>query len=227
MDKIEDFIDARDERCYTVFILPSVLADLTLAMYNHRGKRIAASFGAAVAAAMFLVKFRGLPLESLDIEADGKTIKIDFSHDFERVSITLPKCKQLLEKTRIFVGNIDKKIKKISCEHMPENAAVTECDDVDMFSDHNLADMLIGDADADFSVVFSCGSEEAKTKCFSPIPIPDLWLGSALASFTATGKRTEQIFSFNGEKLTLTPVYNGIRATLTCPKIMTFNTPYL
>lgn len=176
---------------------------------------------------MFLVKFRGLPLESLDVEADGRIVKIDFSTDFSQASVTLPKCKQLLEITRIFAGDIDKNIKVISCKHMSGNAAVTDCDDVDMFSDSHLADMLIGDVDMDFSAVFSSGNDATKVKCFSPVPLPDLWLGSAIASFTASGKRAEQIFTFNGENLTLTPVYNGIRATLTCTKIMTFNTPYL
>ena len=209
-----------------MFILPSLLADLSVVMYNSECKRVSVSYGAAVAAAAFLVKFRGLPLDTVEVEMDKGIESVNFCKA-GNISILLPKCKQLLEKSRIFQGEIKKTVKIISVKSHAKTAAVIHCDDADLFREAHLGELLFDCEAADFAVAFSYGDRGIKTKCHSTLFMPDLQLLSSLAAFEYTCERKKQLYCEGSEDLTLSPAHSGIKVSIPVPRLMCFSTPYL
>lgn len=210
-----------------MFILPSISCDLKIIMYNSACKRVPASLGAAVAAAGFLVSFRGLPLDEVDIEADGEKFNVRFSDHNEKVSIILPKCKQILEKSYIFSGNIEKSIRRLEIESLSINLVAAETGDIDLFDESHLRELLLIDVGASLALCYSADNEGIKTKSRSTAPIPDMAPLSALAVFVSRAQRESLTFINGEEVLTLKKTYEGIRASLSPPRFMRFETPYL
>lgn len=222
-----DYIDIRDKFSYTVFILPSLKADVSLVMYNSIMKRIKPSYGAALSAAAFLVKYRGLPLDEIDVDVDGEVIKVVFSEKNDKFSVTLPKCKQLLEKSRVFAGNIEKTITLVSFKNIDTSIAIIDASDIDAISSDTLSLIYTSTPEADIAAALEVDDEEWKITAESPNGEPDSVLISCAAAFYKHGKRKTVDFCKNGEKLTLTLTYQGLKATLSPPRIMRFDTPYL
>lgn len=226
-DQLEGYIDRLDRESYTVFILPSLPCDLKIIMYNSECKRVPATWGAILAAAGFLVCFRGLPLSEVDIEADGKNSRVHFSDLDGKMSITLSKCKQLLEKTQIFSGNVEKTIKKLKIKSPPIELISTETCDTDIFDGEHLLGLLLAEDGVDLALAYSVVGDGIRTKCRATGPIPDASLISALGAFASVGERGRyHILSPEG-KFTLEATYDGIRVSLPPPRFMRFETPYL
>lgn len=226
-DQLYGYIDRLDRESYTVFILPSLPCDLKIIMYNSECKRVPATWGATLAAAGFLVCFRGLPLPEVDVEIDGKNSRVHFSDLDGKMSIPLPKCKQILEKTHIFGGNVEKSVKLLSIKLMSIRLAAAETNDIELFDNAHLYGLLLADGGADIALCYSVGDDGVKTKSLAPAPIPDMALLSALAAFECIGDRKAQTFINDGELLTLKKTYDGVRVSLPPPKFMRFETPYL
>ncbi len=196
-------------------------------MYNRSCERVPPSLGAAVAAAGFLVAFRGLPLDEVEVETDGGIFKVRFSEHNGKVSIILPKCKQILEKNHIFSGNIEKSIKKLEIEPLSINLAAAEAGDIDLFGENHLRELLLTDGGVSLALCYSVGNGGIKTKSRSASAIPDIALLSALAVFVSRGERVKLTFINEEEILTLGKTYEGVRATFSPPRFMRFETPYL
>ena len=226
-EQLEGYIDRLDRESYTVFILPSLPCDLKIIMYNSECKRVPATWGAILAAAGFLVCFRGLPLSEVDIEANGENSRVRFSDLDGKMSITLPKCKQLLEKTQIFSGNVEKTIKKLKIKSPSVDLISAKTCDTDLFDGEHLLSLLLAEGGVDLALAYSVEGNTIRTKFRAARPISDVALISALAAYASVGERGRYRILSSEEKITLEATYDGIRVSLPPPRFMRFDTPYL
>ena len=226
-DQLEGYIDRLDRESYTVLILPSLPCDLKIIMYNSECKRVPATWGAILAAAGFLVCFRELPLPEVDIEADDKNTRVCFSDPDGKMSITLPKCKQILKKTHIFSGNVEKSIKKLKIKSPPIDLICTETCDTDLFDGEHLSSLLLAEGGVDIALAYSVEGNSIRTRYRAAGPIPDASLISALGAFASAGEKGHRHILSPEGKFTLEMTYDGIRVSLPPPRLMRFDTPYL
>ena len=81
------------ERC--VFLLPSVIADFRVTGYEKNGKPLYDYYSAAVCAAAYLIRKRGLPLSEITFETPKGILEI-FCTGSGSLSLKINKCKLLL-----------------------------------------------------------------------------------------------------------------------------------
>ncbi len=162
-ENVGRFVDARNNNAFTVFILPGIMGDIRICAYSSKAEIIPPPHGAMIAAALFLVSYRGLPLDEVEVESDSKICKVFFDQKANKISIILPKCKLLLEKTQEFTGNIEKSIKKIALQFCKKIAVAVSCHDADMFDKEHLISMIMNTPNADFAVAYSPLKHEIKT----------------------------------------------------------------
>ena len=232
---LSNYIDTRCDRAYTVFIMPSFRYDISIEMFDCNCKKCTPSYGAILASAMFLVVFRGLPLDMVEVEHGEKMSAVTFLDNNKKISINLPKCKLLFEKTHNFTVGIEKNIKVVSLE--PENtiAVSLRCNDADLFEESHLSSLLLSDVNTDFVLAYSKKDEQLSVKTFATKHIPDIDLLSALAAYKSGGERKKIIVTKEGgkasmknsESITIAPIFSGINVSVPPPPMMKFDTPYL
>ena len=204
-------------------------------MFDSRCKKCTPSCGSILASAAFLVKFRGLPLETVEVEHSGKMSLVTFSDNNENLSINLPKCKQLLEKQHIFASEIEKAIKTIFLKHENKIALTVPCEDTELFEKGHLSALLASDENADFAMAYSKKGDHISVKPFAPKITPDLTLSATLAAYESIGERKKMTVTCDGREasrenpqlITVTPSFYGINVSLVPPPMMKFDTPYL
>ena len=204
-------------------------------MFNSRCENRPPSYGAILASAAFLVIFRGLPLDVVEVEHGGKMSLVAFLNNNEKMSINLPKCKQLLEKQHIFTSGIEKIVKKIFLKYDNKIALTTSCKDAELFEESHLSALLASDENADFSLAYSKKDEHILVKPFAPKITQNLALFAALAAYESTGEHGKMIVSYEAggasgkipDIVSLTPSFSGIKVSLPPPPLMKFDTPYL
>ena len=215
--------------------MPSFRYDISIEMFDCNCKKCPPSYGAILTSAMFLVVFRGLPLDMVEVEHGEKMSAVTFLDNNKKISINLPKCKLLFEKTHNFTVGIEKNIKAVSLE--PENiiAVSLRCNDAELFEESHLSSLLLSDVNTDFVLAYSKKGEQLSVKTFAAKSIPDIDLLSALAAYESVGERKNIIVTKEGgresrkktEPITITPMFSGIKISLFPPPLMKFDTPYL
>lgn len=221
------YINVRDKRAYTVFLLPSIRADIKVVCYDYRCREIGISYGAIMAAASFLVFFRGLPLNEVEIEIYDRIACVKININEKTMSLNLPKCKEKLENNKVFIGDIRTDTKIVELENSNMSIIVTRCEDVETFEDLHLFSLLLSDINNAIAVAFSIQNSEASLKYQSLTLLSDLALFSAIAAYEYLNETSCKRFIFLGESVGLTASYNGIRVTVNAPPMMRFTTPYL
>ena len=215
--------------------MPSLQHDISIKMFNSRCESCPPSYGAILASAAFLVIFRGLPLDVVEVEHGGKMSLVTFLNNNEKISINLPKCKQLLEKQHIFSSGIEKIVKKIFLKHDNKIALTTSCKDAELFEDGHLFALLASDENADFALVYSKKDDRITVKPFVPRSAPDFPLSAAIAAYESIGERKEMTVLCDGlqnpckgsEIITLTLTFSGTKISINAPPLMKFDTPHL
>lgn len=173
-----------------------------------------------IAAALFLVKFRGLPLDLIEIEHYDQKIEIHFLDKFQIVLLNLRKCKQLLSKKYVFTGNIEKGIKSIYVKHAKKCVATVASDNAELFGRAQLESLLLSSSEADISVAYSLNNDIVKLHSYQILPYPDRILIAALAVYEAIGKSSPFTFTENGSDVTVSRYANLLRVSTPVPKIM-------
>lgn len=215
--------------------MPSLRYDISIEMFDSKCQKCSPTCGAILASAAFLVIFRGLPLETVEVEHDGKMSLVTFSDNYEKISINIPKCKQLLEKQQFFASGIEKNIKRIFLKHENKTALSVPCGDSELFEESHLSAMLLSDENADFSLAYSKKDSLISVKPFAPKISPDLTLSAALAAYESIGERKKMTAAREcgevpqkvSEIITITPTFSGVKISLPPPPLMKFDTPYL
>jgi hypothetical protein len=215
--------------------MPSFQYDISIKMFNSRCESRPPSYGAILASAAFLVIFRGLPLDVVEVEHGGKMSLVTFLNNNEKMSINLQKCKQLLEKQHIFSSGIEKIVKKIFLKHDNKIALTTSCKDAELFEESHLSALLLGDENADFALAYSKKDDRIIVKPFAPKNEPDLALSAAIAAYESIGERKEMTVSFDvlqnpcksSEIITLAPTFSGTKISINATPLMKFDTPHL
>ena len=200
-------------------------------MFDCNCKKCTPSYGAILASAMFLVVFRGLPLDMVEVEHGEKMSAVTFLDNNKKTSINLPKCKLLFEKTHKFAAGIEKNIEAISMENGNIIALSLRCNDADLFEESHLSSLLLSDANTDFVLAYSKKGEQLSVKTFATKHIPDIDLLSALTAYESVGERKNIIVAKESRKkpepIIITPMFSGIKISLFPPPLMKFDTPYL
>ena len=215
--------------------MPSLKYDISIEMFDSRCKKCTPSYGAILASAAFLVKFRGLPLETVEVEHSGKMSLVTFLDNNGTMSINLPKCKLSFEKMHIFASGIEKAVKTISIKHENKIALTVPCEDTELFEKGHLCALLASDENADFAMAYSKKDDRISVKPFAPQITPDLTLSATLAAYESIGERKKMTVTCDGSEasressqlITVTPSFYGINVSLVPPLMMKFDTPYL
>lgn len=215
--------------------MPSLRYDISIEMFDSKCQKCSPTCGAIIAAAAFLVIFRGLPLETVEVEHSDRMSLVTFLDNNEKISINLPKCKQLLEKPQVFASGIEKNVKKIFIKHENKTVLTIPCDDSELFEEIHLSALLLSDENADFSLAYSKKDSHISVKPFAPKISPDLTLSAALAAYESIGEQKKMTAACEcgeaprkaPEIITLTPAFSGVKISLPPPPLMKFDTPYL
>lgn len=221
------YINTRDNGAYTVFLLPSTRADIKAVCYDYRCREVGMSYGAIIAAALFLVFFRGLPLDEVEIEICDRKICVSTNIKERKISLNLPKCKEKLENIKVFVGNIEADAITMKLDKSKVSLIAAECKDAEMFENSHLFLLLLSDINNDVAIAFSFDNSEITVKYQSLVPLPDLALFSAIAAYECLDQTSYREVKIIGESIGLVSSYSGIRVTLNAPPMMCFTTPYL
>ncbi len=187
---------------------------------------VAPSCAAAIAASVFLVGFRGLPLGTVEVEQNGEKTEIDFSDKYTTVSIILPKYKQLLEKTLLFQGNIENYAKLIFTKLGNKTALAIHCTDAKAFDIARLKEAFATCSQADFCIAYSESGGKVSYTSFFPSNTPDSALYAICAACEGVGKSIPlTFFDPSGNQITLTRLGTAVRAVMPCPKFMRLIAP--
>ncbi len=216
-----------NENAYTVFLTPSLIADIKAVCYDYMCNTVEVSYGTIASAVAFLAFFRGLPLDTIEVEFNNKITCAFIELKSRSVSINASKCKQLLEKTHIFAGNVENTVDFIFLSYHKLTTAVIRCKDVDLFDQNYLLSLLSAEKNVDIAVAFSEVGDIVKLKYSTISAFSDRDLISALAVYESLKARSKKTFTVNGEILTICPSYTGIKLTFAPPPFMRFDTPYL
>ena len=107
-EDIGAYTDARDADVTTLFLLPSLLCDCEAVCFDYRAKRCDFP-SAAVAAAIFLVRVRGLPLDECEVLCGGEIYTVTFDENGGKCEILLKKCKEMYEISPGLYRNVEVK----------------------------------------------------------------------------------------------------------------------
>lgn len=111
-EDVRAYTDARDDEVKTLFLLPCLQCDCEAACFDRAGEPCI-SPSAAMAAASFLVRVRGLPLEECEVLCGGIIYTVTFAGNDGKCEILLKKCKELYEISPGFYQNVE--IKRWLC----------------------------------------------------------------------------------------------------------------
>ena len=136
------YIDKRDARCDTVFLLPDSEAD-AFAFSARADISRASNAAIAYAAALFLIRVRGLPLSEISVRTPTGVYEIRCVGNDGKYGILMPKCKILYTKTALFADKTDLKVQVVSIGDAICN--VIKCTDADMMSRSVLRRILLSD----------------------------------------------------------------------------------
>lgn len=136
------YIDKRDARCETVFLLPDTEAD-AFAFSARADISRASNAAIAYAAALFIIRVRGLPLSEISVRTPTGVYEIRCVGNDGKYGILMPKCKILYTKTALFADKTDLKVQVVSIGDAICN--VVKCADADMMSRDVLRRLLLAD----------------------------------------------------------------------------------
>lgn len=182
----EKYFDGRDESVRTVFLLPSIDCDARAFV----PRALSPSASAAMAAAEFLIYERGLPLDMVDVESQGRVYTVKSAPEISRCEILVPKCKLICSNLSVLYEKTEISVSKI----VDESGSIyaVRCDDAECFSLSVLKRIALEffDPDAIFTVAFSTDENEVNTKIFEIKNDPDMKTHAAVAVARAMGVGT-------------------------------------
>ncbi len=125
-EEVSAYTDARDDGVKTLFLLPNLQCDCEAVCLDRRRDRCI-SPSAAMAAAVFLVRVRGLPSEECEVLCGERIYTVTFAGKDGKCEILLKKCKELYEIPPKIYQNVE--IKRWLCRDAYGEALVTPTKD--------------------------------------------------------------------------------------------------
>ena len=196
-------------------------------MFDYKCNMVDISYGAILCAASFITCFRGIPLDVVEVKCGNKSSDVLFDKTNKYISINVPKCKQLFEKTFVFSENIKKQVHISSINYCNLTAINLLCEDVDLFSLSRLRELVQGEEMADISIAYSISNGRVGLKSCSFNAFPDEHLISAISVYSSIDTKTAAFFEHGDSQIKISPSHNGILLTVPIPHLMRFDTPYI
>lgn len=133
-----EFVRTKNDKEITVLLHPSKIADFTVTIPETFGCAHSLYIEATVAAAAFLVNYRGLPLDEITFESGGQKIEV-FHTGSDDFVVNVRKCKCLFTKHKIDVSGCE-----IECAVFPSFPCLcfVRSNDVSLFDAKNLKDVI-------------------------------------------------------------------------------------
>ncbi len=152
-EEIDQKIKACREGAY-VLLAPSLTADFKLRMYTKNEEKSREYYAAALIAAAFLIKKRGLPLSDILFETPCGNIEV-FYTGRGALKIEVDKCKHLLSSQTVCAGCVA----KYNDFFITKRIRAVHTDDISLFSKSNLPEFAICDLEFPVSVILSSNEE--------------------------------------------------------------------
>ncbi len=179
-----------------LYIAPDLNADVAVSSPAFVENDPASPFSFVLAAAKFILDYRGLPLDELTVKCGNKILTAIKKGNDGEICVLIPKCKELCSKMAINVDNIELNIAEFVLENI--SARVVECYDTELFSAENLKRLLYRKEceGCDIAVCYSI-SEEGVTMRWAANTKKTTFFALASAVAVATGlsygKRCDKI----------------------------------
>ena len=194
----ERYRDSTDTAA-TVFLLPSLDSDIRVIHLDEKGKNGGLSLAPALAATVFLIAERGLPLDEISVEApDGIFDTMKLGKD-GKYCVRLPKCKLLC-------SNMMKNVKNAEisfCDVMvfDKRVRVIQCMDAERFLPENMPLLVLDDKSvrADVVAVASAVEKELTVKSYSLSAGVSDYLYAAIAAHRILCRDDAVVFSSDVE----------------------------
>lgn len=222
------YIDKRDARCDTVFLLPDSEAD-AFAFSAREDISRASNAAIAYAAALFIIRVRGLPLSEISVRTPTGVYEIRCVGNDGKYGILMPKCKILYTKTALFADKTDLKVQVVSIGDAICN--VVKCTDADMMSRSALRRILLFDegrgAAASIAVSESGGIITASAEFLSDNDSSSLLLAATAAAHQSRDREKEISVKIFDDYFTFSYDGDDLYAIEREPSIFTFHAPDL
>ena len=222
------YIDKRDARCDTVFLLPDSEAD-AFAFSARADISRASNAAIAYAAALFLIRVRGLPLSEISVRTPTGVYEIRCVGNDGKYGILMPKCKILYTKTALFADKTDLKVQVVSIGDAICN--VIKCTDADMMSRSVLRRILLSDegrgAAASIAVSKNGAIITASAEFLSENDSSSLLLAATAAAHQSYDREKEISVKIFDDYFTFSYDGDDLYAIEREPSIFTFHAPDL